>query len=80
MKFQPEELENNRGSRSFGTGFWGLLIGGGPWGFALHRDLKRTLTPAQRSRYLLEPVIGYPKLLLRIWRESARFERASRTS
>ena len=91
-------LENNRGSRSFGTGFWGLLIGGGPWGspchwehhlvaslpwyqqLILHRELKRTLTPEQRTQYLLEPVFGYPKLLWRIWRESARFERASRTS
>ena len=91
-------LENNRGSRSFGTGFWGLLIGGGPWGspchwehhlvaslpwyqqLILHRDLKRTLTPSQRAQYLLEPVFGYPKLLWRIWRESARFQRASRTS
>ena len=90
-------LENNRGSRSFGTGFWGLLIGGGPWGspchwehhlvaslpwyqqLILHRYLKRTLTPAQRSQFLLEPVVGYPRLLWRIWRESARFERASRT-
>lgn len=88
-------LENNHGSRSFGTGFWGLLVGGGPWGspchwehhlvaslpwyqqLILHRDLKRMLTPAQRRQYLLQPVIGYPRLLWRIWRESARFARTA---
>ena len=88
-------LENNHGARSFGTGFWGLLIGGGPWGspchwehhlvaslpwyqqLILHRDLKRTLTPEQRAQYLLKPVIGYPMLLWRIWRETYRFERAA---
>ena len=25
-------LDNNDGSRSFGLGFWGMLVGGGPWG------------------------------------------------
>jgi hypothetical protein len=29
-------LENRNGARSFGTGFWGLLIGGGPWGQPCH--------------------------------------------
>jgi fatty acid desaturase len=29
-------LENKNGARSFGLGFWGLLIGGGPWGQACH--------------------------------------------
>jgi fatty acid desaturase len=29
-------LENNNGARSFGPGFWGLLIGGGPWGQPCH--------------------------------------------
>jgi hypothetical protein len=29
-------LENKNGARSFGTGFWGLLIGGGPWGQPCH--------------------------------------------
>jgi Fatty acid desaturase len=29
-------LENHSGARSFGTGFWGLLIGGGPWGQPCH--------------------------------------------
>ena len=25
-------LDNLNGSRSFGFGFWGMLVGGGPWG------------------------------------------------
>ena len=29
-------LENKDGSRSFGYGFWGILIGGGPWGSPCH--------------------------------------------
>jgi hypothetical protein len=29
-------LENNSGSRSFGVGFWGLFVGGGPWGQPCH--------------------------------------------
>lgn len=29
-------LENKDGSRSFGLGFWGQLIGGGPWGSPCH--------------------------------------------
>jgi len=29
-------LDNLNGSRSFGLGFWGLLIGGGPWGQPCH--------------------------------------------
>jgi fatty acid desaturase len=29
-------LENRAGARSFGVGFWGLLIGGGPWGQPCH--------------------------------------------
>ncbi|MDE3196657.1 MAG: fatty acid desaturase [Acidobacteriota bacterium] len=29
-------LENRDGSRSFGLGFWGMLIGGGPWGSPCH--------------------------------------------
>jgi hypothetical protein len=85
-------LDNNDGSRSFGLGFWGMLIGGGPWGspchwehhlvaslpwyqqLILHRYLVRILTPQQREQYLLEPVIGYPKLLWRLWREPKKFQ------
>lgn len=84
-------LENKDGSRSFGMGFWGMLIGGGPWGspchwehhlvaslpwyqqIRLHFYLKRILTDAQKKQFLLQPVIGYPKLLLRLWTEPARF-------
>ena len=29
-------LDNKNGSRSFGFGFWGLLVGGGPWGSPCH--------------------------------------------
>lgn len=29
-------LENRCGARSFGIGFWGLFIGGGPWGQPCH--------------------------------------------
>ncbi len=29
-------LDNKSGARSFGVGFWGLLIGGGPWGQPCH--------------------------------------------
>jgi len=29
-------LDNKNGSRSFGMGFWGLLVGGGPWGSPCH--------------------------------------------
>ena len=91
-------LDNKDGSRSFGLGFWGMLIGGGPWGspchwehhlvaslpwyqqLILHRDLKRILTPAQRKQYLIEPVIGYPRLLWRLLREPSRFQRQAEAS
>ena len=29
-------LDNRNGSRSFGIGFWGMLVGGGPWGSPCH--------------------------------------------
>jgi fatty acid desaturase len=29
-------LDNLNGSRSFGFGFWGMLVGGGPWGTPCH--------------------------------------------
>ena len=29
-------LDNKNGARSFGIGFWGLLVGGGPWGQPCH--------------------------------------------
>src|SRR6266516_449359 len=86
-------LNNKDGARSFGTGFWGLLIGGGPWGqpchlihhlvpsipwyqqLLLHRHFINLLTPTQRQQYLLEPVIGYPRLVWRLWREPHAFAR-----
>ncbi|MFN7929023.1 MAG: hypothetical protein U0Y68_13965 [Blastocatellia bacterium] len=81
-------LENKDGARSFGLGFWGMLIGGGPWGqpchwmhhlapqlpwyqqLVLHRYVQRLLTPTQRRQFLLEPVLGFPQLVWRLWRES----------
>jgi Fatty acid desaturase len=86
-------LENKDGSRSFGLGFWGLLIGGGPWGqpchwshhlvpsipwyqqLVLHRRIVRLLTPIQREQYLIEPLIGFPRLFARLWSEPTRFAR-----
>ena len=80
-------LDNPNGSRSFGTGFWGLLVGGGPWGspchwehhlvpslpwyqqLVLHRFVVRQLTPRQRQQFLIEPVIGFPRLWWRLIRE-----------
>jgi hypothetical protein len=84
-------LDSVNGSRSFGLGFWGMLVGGGPWGspchmahhlaaslpwyqqLILHRYLVSVLTPTQKRQFLLEPVVGYPKLLWRLWREPNRF-------
>jgi len=37
-------LENQNGARSLGIGFWGLLVGGGPWGQPCH--LVHHLSPA----------------------------------
>jgi hypothetical protein len=87
-------LDNRSGARSFGIGFWGLFVGGGPWGqpchfvhhlfasipwyqqIVLHRYLKQLLTPRQRTQFLIEPVVGFPKLLWRIVRDANTFARA----
>ena len=37
-------LENQNGARSLGFGFWGMLVGGGPWGQPCH--LAHHLSPA----------------------------------
>jgi hypothetical protein len=84
-------LESKNGARSFGTGFWGLLVGGGPWGqpchwehhlvpslpwyqqIALHRFVVKQLTPRQRKQFLIEPVIGFPRLWWRVIRELRTF-------
>ncbi|HEY7191845.1 MAG TPA: fatty acid desaturase [Vicinamibacterales bacterium] len=86
-------LDNKDGARSFGLGFWGLLIGGAPWGspchwehhlvaslpwylqIRLHFYLKGLLTEAQKKQFLLQPIVGYPKLLMRLWSEPHRFAR-----
>lgn len=88
-------LDNLNGSRSLGFGFWGMLVGGGPWGspchwehhlvasipwyqqLMLHRFVVRLLTPEQRRQFLLEPVIGFPRLWWRLIRECHSFIRSS---
>jgi hypothetical protein len=88
-------LDNLNGARSFGLGFWGMLIGGGPWGspchwehhlvasipwyqqLILHRYVVKMLTPEQRKQFLIEPVVGYPKLWWRLIRETNSFMRSS---
>jgi hypothetical protein len=85
-------LENVHGARSFGTGFWGLFIGGGPWGqpchwihhlfptipwyqqIILHHKVARLLTPEQRKQWMLQPIIGFPKLFISILKELYAFE------
>jgi hypothetical protein len=46
-----------------------------PWyqQIRLHFYIKGLLTEAQKKQFLLQPVIGYPKLLLRLWTEPGRF-------
>jgi hypothetical protein len=91
-------LDNRNGSRSFGWGFWGMLVGGGPWGspchwehhlvpslpwyqqLILHRYLAGLLTPKQRRQFLLEPVVGFPRLWWRLVRETRRFAAEGRQS
>jgi hypothetical protein len=86
-------LDNANGSRSLGCGFWGLLIGGGPWGspchwehhlvagvpwyhqILVHFELRRMLTAQQRRQFLIQPVIGFPKLWWRLMSELRAFER-----
>jgi fatty acid desaturase len=85
-------LDNRNGSRSFGTGFWGLFVGGGPWGspchwehhlvpsipwyqqLILHRYVVGLLTPQQRSQFLIEPVVGFPRLWWRLVRQLRAFQ------
>ena len=88
-------LDNPNGSRSFGLGFWGMLVGGGPWGspchwehhlvasipwyqqLMLHRFVVGLLTPQQQKQFLVEPVIGFPRLWWRLIRECNSLIRAS---
>ena len=46
-------LDNNNGSRSFGLGFWGMLVGGGPWG-----------TPCHWEHHLVPSLPWYHQLML----------------
>ena len=42
----------------------------------LHRFVVRQLSPAQRKQFLIQPVVGYPRLLWRLLRDPDRFARA----
>lgn len=46
-------LDNKNGSRSFGLGFWGMLVGGGPWG-----------TPCHWEHHLVASIPWYQQLML----------------
>ena len=46
-------LDNRNGSRSFGAGFWGMLVGGGPWG-----------SPCHWEHHLVPSVPWYQQLIL----------------
>lgn len=46
-------LDNKNGSRSFGMGFWGLLVGGGPWG-----------SPCHWEHHLVASIPWYQQLIL----------------
>jgi len=91
-------LENENGARSFGVGFWGLLLGGGPWGspchlehhlavhlpwygqVILHFHVRRLLTARQREHFLVQPVIGWPKLWWHVVTELYTFRRTAPNS
>jgi fatty acid desaturase len=80
-------LDSKHGARSFGPGFWGLLIGGGPWGqpchwihhlvpnipwyqqILLHLHVAPILSKQQHKQWMLDPVIGYPRLLWHLLRK-----------
>ena len=86
-------LDDANGAREFGGGFWGVLLGAGPfcqpfhlshhlapqiswyqlWPF--HWELKRIMTPEQRRASMVEPVIGYPKLLVRLFLKTREYEK-----
>jgi fatty acid desaturase len=90
-------VERQDGARSFGPGFWGIIIGGGPWGqpchwihhlipsvpwyqqIRLHREIGRILPERQRKQYFLEPLVGYPRLVWRLWTEPNEFIHAVRS-
>ena len=53
------------------------LVASLPWyqQLILHRYVVRLLTPRQRGQFLIEPVIGFPKLWWRLLRDSRSFLR-----
>lgn len=46
-------LDNRSGARSFGVGFWGLIVGGGPWG-----------QPCHLAHHLVPSIPWYQQLML----------------
>ena len=54
-------LDNRSGARSFGIGFWGLFMGGGPWGQPCHSGAssgrQHSLVSADRPAPLPETVV-----------------------
>jgi hypothetical protein len=63
---------------AIGGGPWGQpchwahhLVPAIPWyqQIIVHRTLMRLLTRAQREQYTVKPIVGFPRLLVRLWRE-----------
>jgi fatty acid desaturase len=46
-------LESTSGARSLGVGFWGILVGGGPWG-----------QPCHMAHHLVPSIPWYQQILL----------------
>lgn len=57
-------LENRNGARSFGIGFWGILIGGGPWG-----------QPCHWAHHLAPAIPWYQQILLHLYIKDLLTER-----
>jgi|HubBroStandDraft_4_1064222.scaffolds.fasta_scaffold85267_2 hypothetical protein len=57
-------LENQNGARSLGIGFWGLLIGGGPWG-----------QPCHLAHHLAPAIPWYQQIVLHFYLKSLLSER-----
>lgn len=86
-------LETENGARNLGLGFWGLLVGGGPWGqpchlshhlipalpwyqqCRLHFKLRSMMTRDQRRYFCIQPVVGFPRLLLHVLGVNLRYAR-----
>ncbi len=60
-------LDNRNGARSFGVGFWGLFIGGGPWG-----------QPCHWVHHLMPNIPWYQQIALHFYVKSILTERQRR--